>query len=116
MRLEHLSGVDLNLLVALAALLRERSVTRQGLKRHVACTVENLAIAPLVLARTDLLCSAPGQTIAPFAEGLGLRVLAPPFAAPGFDLHLAWHERNEHDAGHAWLRESILGLFANERS
>jgi DNA-binding transcriptional LysR family regulator len=73
-------------------------LAEQGLTRHVACTVENLAIAPLVVARTDLLCSAPGQTIAPFAEGLGLRMLPPPFSAPGFDLQLAWHERNELEA------------------
>jgi len=82
-----------------------------GHRRRVACTVENLAMAPFVVARTDLLCSAPGETIAPFASGLGLRILDPPFEAPGFDLHLAWHERNARDGGHTWLRDTILDLF-----
>ena len=91
----------------------EGLLTEQGLARRVACTVENLAIAPLVVARTDLVCSAPSRTIAPFARGLALRTLAPPFAAPGFDLHLAWHERNDRDAGHRWLREALTSLFSD---
>jgi len=91
----------------------ESLLAEQGLARRVACTVENLAMAPFVVARTDLICSAPGRTISPFADGLGLRILAPPFEAPGFDLHLAWHERNDRDPGHTWLRATILGLFGN---
>ena len=86
-----------------------------GHTRHVACTLENLAMAPFVVARTDLLCSAPGETITPFASGLGLRILDPPFDTPGFDLHLAWHERNGPDGGHAWLRDTILDLFRDFR-
>lgn len=89
----------------------ESLLAEKGLARRVVCKVENLAIAPLVVARTDLICSAPGETIAPFAEGLGVRALAPPFDAPGFDLHLAWHERNERDQGHSWLRETLMSLF-----
>lgn len=86
-------------------------LARQGLNRRVVGRVENLAMAPLVVARTDLLCTAPEQTIAPFAEGLGLRAVELPFPAPGFDLHLAWHERNDRDGGHAWLRQILLDLF-----
>ena len=89
----------------------ESLLAEQGLTRRVVCTVESLAVAPLVVSQTDLICSAPGETIAPRAEGLGVRMLQPPFRAPGFDLHLAWHERTERDRGHAWLRETLLALF-----
>jgi DNA-binding transcriptional LysR family regulator len=92
----------------------EGLLAEQGLERRVVCTVENLAMAPFVVARTDLLCTSPGRTILPFAEGLGLRILAPPFDAPGFDLHLVWHERSERDTGHAWLRQLILDLDGSE--
>jgi hypothetical protein len=27
-------------------------------------------------------------------------------------LNLVWHTRADHDAGHTWLRDEILGLFA----
>ena len=66
-------------------------------------------------ARTDLVCSAPGKTIASFSEGLGLRELEPPFEAPSFELHLAWHARSDQDRGNEWLRETILALFEGER-
>jgi len=89
----------------------ESLLAEQGLARRVVCTVENLAIAPLVVARTDLICTAPGQTIAPFSEGLGVRALAPPFDAPGFELQIAWHERNDGDGGHQWLRDTLGELF-----
>jgi DNA-binding transcriptional LysR family regulator len=89
----------------------DRILAERGLTRRIACTVENLAMAPFVVARTNLVCSAPGETIAPFATGLGLRILAPPFEAPAFDLHVAWHQRNDRDDGHIWLRETTLELF-----
>jgi DNA-binding transcriptional LysR family regulator len=92
----------------------EELLAEQGLERRVVCTVENLAMAPFVVARTDLLCTSPGRTILPFAKGLGLRILDPPFDAPGFDLHLVWHERSERDTGHAWLRQLVLDLHADD--
>ncbi len=90
----------------------ESLLAAKGLIRHVACRVENLAMAPLVVSRTNLLCTAPEQTIAPFAEGLNLRVLEPPFDAPAFELQIVWHERNERDGGHRWLRETLRELFS----
>jgi len=89
----------------------ESLLAEQGLIRRVACRVENLAMAPLVVSRTDLLCTAPEKTIAPFAEGLNLRVLEPPFDAPAFDLQIVWHERNDQDEGHRWFREKLHALF-----
>jgi DNA-binding transcriptional LysR family regulator len=89
----------------------ESLLAAEGLNRHVACRVENLAMAPLVVARTDLLCSAPEKTIAPFAKGLNLRVMEPPFDAPAFGLQIVWHERNDRDGGHLWFRERLRELF-----
>jgi len=90
----------------------EALLAAEGMTRHVACKVENLAMAPFIVARTDLIATAPGRTIRPFAEGLNLRILPPPFRAPGFPLQLAWHRRNEDDGGHRWMRERIIEIFA----
>ena len=88
------------------SLLRE-----QGLERRVVSRLDNLAMAPFVVARTDLLCTAPLRTIEPFAEGLGLRILPPPFEAPSFDLDLAWHASLDADPANAWLRGELLALL-----
>ncbi|MDP6977993.1 MAG: LysR family transcriptional regulator [Myxococcota bacterium] len=93
----------------------ESILGEQGLARRVACTVENLAMAPYVVAGTDLICSAPRTSIEPFASGLGLRIFEPPFPTPGFNLHLAWHQRMDRDPGHQWIREMTLELFADMR-
>lgn len=94
----------------------ESLLARQGLARRVVSRVANLAMAPLVVSRTDLLCTAPERTILPFAKGLGVRALELPFPAPEFELHLAWHERQERDGGHAWLRALILEVARGGRS
>jgi hypothetical protein len=43
------------------------------------------------------------------ARPFGLRVFAPPpeLQLSGFDIHLAWHERQRNDAAHAWLRRLL---------
>lgn len=89
----------------------EGLLAERGLSRRVVGRVDNLAIAPFVVSGSDLVCTAPGRTIAPFARGLGLRMLAPPFAAPSFDLHLVWHARSDGDPGNRWLRDTIRSLF-----
>ena len=70
------------------------------------------AVAPLVVSRTDLICTAMHASVAPFAENLGVRLLDAPLPFPEIALHLIWHERNEHDGGHAWLRETLRAGFA----
>lgn len=84
---------------------------RQGFERRVVSRLENLAMAPFVVAQTDLVCTAPLRTIAPFAEGMGLRMLELPFATPAFELELAWHASVDFDPANEWLRASIAALF-----
>jgi hypothetical protein len=33
---------------------------------------------------------------------------------PGFDMKVAWHERWQHDAGHRWIRERLVGSLRTE--
>ncbi len=82
----------------------------RGLVRRIVCRVENLAIAPFVVARTDLIASGPARTVGRFASGLGVRMFTPPFGMPDLDLHLVWHERYHEDPGHRWLRKTLAAL------
>jgi len=90
--------------------LDELLATR-GLERRVTTTVSNLALAPLIVSRTDLICTAVSHSVAPFASALGVRTLDPPFEVPDIELHLIWHERNELDEGHRWLRDQLAAPF-----
>ncbi len=51
------------------------------------------------------------ETVAPLAKQLGVRLFEPPLPLPEIELHLVWHERNDRDGGHSWLRETLVGLF-----
>ena len=88
----------------------EALLARQGLERRVVCRVDGLGTAPLVAARTDLVCTAPRSLVEPFAAGLGLRMFDPPFEAPGYRLDVAWHVRHDEDAANRWLRETLISV------
>jgi DNA-binding transcriptional LysR family regulator len=89
----------------------EEILARQGLARRVACTVSNLALAPLIVSRTDLIATAVWRSVAPFAQSLGVRALPPPFEVPSIQLRLVWHERFERDEAHAWLRRIVSAVL-----
>ncbi|MBW2268889.1 MAG: LysR family transcriptional regulator [Deltaproteobacteria bacterium] len=92
----------------------EALLAQQGYARRVACTIGSLATAPLIVSRTDLVCTAVSRTIEPFAKGLGVRTFPPPFDAPAIELRVVWHERAVGDRGHAWLRATLLDLFGTQ--
>ena len=85
------------------ALLAER-----GLSRRTALRIPHFLVAPFVLARTDLVLTAPRRLAEALAERQGLRVLDPPIPMPGFSVSLYWHEGTREDAGHRFLREHIV--------
>jgi DNA-binding transcriptional LysR family regulator len=89
----------------------EALLEKRGLQRRVAVKVSSFAVAPLIVSRTDLVCTAMERMIAPFRKGLGLRALAPPIDLGAIELQLCWHERVQQDPAHRWLRETILELF-----
>src|SRR5438105_5908792 len=65
-------GLDLNLLVALDALLAEKSVTRAGVRLHLSQSATSGALARLRDAFHDSLLVQVGRamTLTPLAEGL----------------------------------------------
>ena len=67
-----LHGFDLNLLVALDALLREKSVTNAGRRVHLSQSAMSGALARLRHAFNDelLVAGRGGMTLTPLAEGL----------------------------------------------
>ena len=66
------SGLDLNLLVALDALLAEKSVSRAGARLHLSQSATSGALARLREAFHDTLLVQVGRnmTLTPLAEGL----------------------------------------------
>jgi DNA-binding transcriptional LysR family regulator len=76
-------------------------------RRQVAVRVRHFMVAPLIVARTDLLMTGPSMLIRHFAELVPLQVLPPPIPLPTYPEEMYWHERFDADPAHRWLRELI---------
>ena len=94
--------------------LLDDALAKLGKRRRVALRVPSFLVATLVVAGSDLLVTLPARLARRMAESLPLSLRPPPaeLALPGFELHLAWHERFRHDAGHAWFRRVLTEVAA----
>lgn len=82
----------------------DQALERLGRARRVAIRVPSFLAAPLIVARSDLILTAPRRLLETFAVVYPLQVLDPPVRLGTFDEVAAWHERFELDPAHQWLR------------
>ncbi|MCA9520330.1 MAG: LysR family transcriptional regulator [Myxococcales bacterium] len=94
----------------------DRALAALGLERRILLRVQYFLVAPLLIAQSDLVLTAPRQLAAQFAEWAGLALFEPPLELPGFDIHAAWHERFQDDPGHRWLRQRLFASFDEQDS
>jgi DNA-binding transcriptional LysR family regulator len=78
-----------------------------GKRRRIALRIPYFLAAPLVVARSDLLLTAPRFVAEAFAATHPLQLIEPPLALPTFDVVQLWHQRYQDDAAHQWLRRTI---------
>ncbi|MBS8224668.1 LysR family transcriptional regulator [Vannielia litorea] len=84
---------------------------QQNRSRRIALQVTDFLAAPLIVAKTDLIATAP-ETLAQFYSDVArLKMVDVPFNLPTIDLRVYWHRRSETDAGITWLRNAILDLL-----
>jgi DNA-binding transcriptional LysR family regulator len=87
----------------------DRRLSELGLARRIGLRIRYFVAAPLIVAQSDLILTAP-RTIAEAMLPLApLRMLAPPLPLPAFPVALVWHERADLDPGHRWLRDTFAG-------
>lgn len=75
-------------------------------RRRVTVSVQTYALAPLVVANSDCLCTLPRRFLAKYAAAI--EIMEPPFALDAVGLTAFWHPRHQDDEGHAWLRGQIF--------
>jgi DNA-binding transcriptional LysR family regulator len=90
----------------------DEALAKKGRSRRVALHVRYFMAAPLIIARTDLLLTAPAMLLAYFEQLVPLKVLKPPLALPSYPEEMYWHERYAADPAHTWLRELIQRVTA----
>lgn len=91
--------------------LFERTLSQQGLSRHIQLQSPHFVSTPLQIAKSDLITTVPKAVGTTYAELAGLRQIPPPLAIPPIELQQFWHRRVHHDPAILWLRALISELF-----
>ncbi len=88
--------------------LVDDALARQGCSRNVVVSVQSYALAPIIVAGSDIVCTLPRRVLEPLANLL--HTVAPPLELRNVELAAYWHERSQHDPGHAWLRQQVFAV------
>src|SRR5947208_2470700 len=92
----------------------EEALERAGLGPRIALRLSHFTVVPMVLERTDLVCTLPARVARVFERRGKLKSLPPPVPIPVADVAVHWHERFEADQGNRWLRAQVVELFAEK--
>lgn len=84
-----------------------------GYQRRVVMSTQSYAMAPPIVAGTDLLCTLPGRMLQRFAQTLD--IFPPPLPLAPITISMYWHARNNHDPANAWLRALLLNVAGLQR-
>jgi DNA-binding transcriptional LysR family regulator len=80
----------------------DQSLAAASLSRRVTSSVQSFLLAPMIVARTDLVALVPSRVGALGRDDL--IALPLPLASKGFTIAAMWHERTHRDEGHRWIR------------
>lgn len=80
-------------------------LAERGLERTVGLRLPHFLAAPLAVAESDMVLTLPERLARKAAEWAPLSVWEPPVPLPGFSFQMIWHERNQSDKAHRWVRE-----------
>lgn len=92
----------------------DNALAETGRERRVSVSVQSYALAPLVLASTDCICTLPLRFLQRFTDALDL--FEPPIALSPFSINLFWHPRMRADPAHTWLRKMVTSASRPARS
>lgn len=93
----------------------EQMLNAHRLHCRIALTVPHYLVAPLIVAKTDLLVAVPEEIIPELPRPLAVRSLPLPFDPGGIQVHQYWHRRFDADPASRWLRQQIQHLFRSAR-
>lgn len=88
----------------------DRALAARGKRRIVGARVSHFLLAPVVVARTDMVAAVSERVAEVFAPALGLRTFAPPIPLAKGRIGQVWHEQVEADPAHEWLRGLVSSV------
>ena len=92
--------------------LVDQALGELGRERRILLTVNQYLTAGRVVATSDLLTVLPACFVVATGAGEPLVTRPLPFPLVGLLVSMLWHQRNDRNSGHQWLRERVLEAAA----
>lgn len=91
----------------------DRLLQERGLARRVALTVNQFSLAPVIVARSELIATLTYRAIRRSGIEDMLHLVRLPLDVPPSQVTLLWHERDQQNPAHRWLREKFIAQSAH---
>ena len=95
--------------------LLDYQLAESGLHRHICATLPDFYGAASVCANSDLVLTLPSSFVPQAQKLYGLVQLPLPIDFSSLVYVLLWHERNNDEPGHKWVRETICECIEKAR-
>ncbi|WP_426578159.1 LysR family transcriptional regulator [Xenorhabdus stockiae] len=91
----------------------DRILLKEGLHREISVLLPHWGVANDIISGTDLILTVAQRSLISAKNDTNLRIFPPPFDIVPFDFKMIWHKRQETDAAHCWLRQTIMDISDN---
>ena len=85
-----------------------------GRQRKIVIRIGNFLTPPSILNESDLLLTCPLSLATRYSEMYPLAISDLPFRLPLLETKMVWHEKNQKDAFHSWLRDRVSDSVSTE--
>jgi DNA-binding transcriptional LysR family regulator len=89
----------------------DRDLAAHQAPRNIAYMVNRFWSIPPIVERSDLIGPMPRRFAEAVSKNFDIAIYEPPVKMAEQYLYMMWHAKNEHDAGHRWLRETFLAAI-----
>jgi DNA-binding transcriptional LysR family regulator len=99
-----------HLLVAPGGELRAKVddlIAKKKLQRTIVAGLNAFMSLAWIIPESDCIFTGPSRLVRQIERAFPVHILTPPVKIPDITITQVWHERNNKDAGHRWLREHI---------
>ncbi|MGD5468147.1 hypothetical protein QUS59_22995, partial [Xanthomonas citri pv. citri] len=94
----------------------DRDITTRSGNRRIVYMVNKAWSMPAMVGSTDLVAVLPRRFAALMAPVFNLDIHESPVPISEQHFHMIWHEKNNDDPGHSWLRETMMSALGNVAS
>lgn len=84
---------------------------RERWPRRIVLSVPHFMVLAPIVEETDLVATVPSRVAARLGQRHPVSAVPLPFPSPSLRISIAWHMRQQRDAGGQWLRETIARIM-----